>query len=101
MKAFTTLKKIALFTAPVLLCAFLFSCGVVIKEKIVYEVDGSGTATVSYTGKYGNTIIMPGQNLPWYKPIYYLFDEEVELEKVRLEVTAYSPVTTTITWDRE
>jgi hypothetical protein len=41
------------------------------------------------------------QPLPWHKPLYYLFDEDVELENVRLQVTASSPVTTTITWDRE
>jgi cystathionine beta-lyase/cystathionine gamma-synthase len=78
----------------------LFSCGLAVKERIIYEVDGSGTATISYTNKYGSTTIMMNQTLPWYKPIYYLFDEETDLEKIHLEVTASSPVTTSVTWDR-
>ena len=100
MKVNQALKRIVLFSAAALLSSLLFSCGVVIKEKIAYEVNGSGTATISYTDKYGNTAITMDQSLPWYKPLYYLFDEEVELEKVRLQVTASTPVTTTITWDR-
>ncbi len=100
MKVNQVLKRTALFAAAALLASLLFSCGVVIKEKIIYEVEGSGTATISYTDKYGNTAITMDQPLPWDKSLYYLFDEEVELEKVRLQVTASSPLTTTVTWDR-
>jgi hypothetical protein len=100
MKVNKAFNRITLFATAVFLSSLLFSCGVVIKEKIIYEVDGSGTATISYTDKYGNTAITMDQPLPWHKPLYYLFDEDVELENVRLQVTASSPVTTTITWDR-
>jgi hypothetical protein len=100
MKQRRILGKIAFFAMIALLSFLFFSCGFVIKEKIIYEVDGSGTATISYTDKYGNNTMMSNQTLPWFKPLYYLFDEEVELENVRLQVTASSPVTATITWDR-
>jgi hypothetical protein len=80
---------------------FFFSCGgLIIKEKIIYEVEGSGSATVSYTNKDGNTTIIMNQSLPWYKSIYYLFDEEPTVEKLTLQVTSLSPVTTSIKWDR-
>jgi len=80
---------------------FLFSCGVFIKETISYEVDGTGgTADIRYTSKYGNPILVTDQTLPWYKPIYYLFDEESELETVILEVSSSSSVTTKIMWHR-
>ena len=92
--------KTAFFTMIALLSFLFFSCGFVIKEKIIYEVDGSGDATISYTDKYGHNILMTDQTLPWYKPLYYLIDEEVEIEKISLHVTADTPVTATITWDR-
>jgi hypothetical protein len=44
--------------------AFTFSCGVVIKESIIYEVDGFGMANISYTSKYSNTVIIFDQPLP-------------------------------------
>jgi len=96
-KQFRTLTSLA-----VLCCAlvFLFSCGVLIKETISYEVDGTGTADIRYTSKYGSTLLVTDQTLPWYKPIYYLFDEESELETVILEVSSSSSVTTKIKWDR-
>ncbi|MBN2322675.1 MAG: hypothetical protein JXQ30_02985 [Spirochaetes bacterium] len=100
MKPNKVFRNVVLFTAAALLSSLLFSCGVVIKEKIHYEVEGSGTATISYTDKYGNTTITMDQPLPWDKSLYYLLDEEVELETVRLQVTASSPVTTTVRWDR-
>ncbi|UCB45869.1 MAG: hypothetical protein JSV25_00140 [Spirochaetota bacterium] len=80
---------------------FFFSCGgFLIKEKIIYEVEGSGYATISYTNKDGYTTIIMNQSLPWYKNIYYLFDEEPTVEKLTLQVTSLTPVTTKITWDR-
>lgn len=80
---------------------FLFSCGVFIKETISYEVDGTGAADIRYTSKYGSTLLVTNQTLPWYKPIYYLFDEESELETVILEVSSSSSVTTKIMWHRQ
>jgi hypothetical protein len=80
---------------------FLFSCGAfLVKEKIQYEVEGSGSATIYYTNKDGNTTILVNQSLPWYKNIYYLIDEEPSVEKLTLQVTSLSPVSTSITWDR-
>ena len=80
---------------------FFFSCGgLLIKEKIVYEVEGSGSATISYTNKDGYKTIIVNQSLPWYESIYYLIDEEPTVEKLTLEVTSLTPVTTSITWDR-
>ena len=80
---------------------FFFSCGTfLVKEKIVYEVEGSGYATISYTNKDGYKTIIVNQSLPWYKNIYYLFDEEPTVEKLTLEVTSLTPVSTSITWDR-
>jgi hypothetical protein len=100
MKRKIHLKIMCIFLLGVTLL-FFFSCGgLIIKEKIIYEVEGSGSATISYTNKDGNTTIIINQSLPWYKSIYYLFDEEPDVERLKLEVTSLSPVTTSITWDR-
>ena len=80
---------------------FFFSCGgLLIKEKIIYEVEGSGYAAIKYTNKDGITTILVNQPLPWYKNIYYLIDEEPTVEKLILDVTSSTPVTAKITWDR-
>jgi hypothetical protein len=98
-------RKIHSLTMYILLLGvmllFFFSCGgLIVKERILYQVEGSGYATISYTNKNGTTTILVNQGLPWYKPIYYLFDEEPDLEKVTLQVTSAYPVTTSVTWDR-
>jgi hypothetical protein len=96
-------KQFSKIICLVVMCCtlvFLFSCGVFIKETISYEVDGTGIANISYTSKYGSTLLATDQTLPWYKSIYYLFDEETELETVILEVSSADSVTTKIMWHR-
>ena len=94
------ISKIVCLLISACCLAFFCSCGLIIKETISYEVDGSGLADISYTNKYGGTTTVLDQTLPWYKPIYYFFDEESELETVYISVSASTPVTATVRWDR-
>jgi len=85
---------------------FIFSCSLLIKEEVLYEVDSnsSSEADITYTDEDGNDVTLYDENLQWSKTISIRYGDENALDEVSLTASTSAvddaDVTATITWTK-